>query len=135
MARGPLNAAPRTYGPAAGKNAPSLAAEAPSHTRGELLRRLWAYMGRNRLLIVLAVTLSASSSLLALYGPKLSGTAINAISLGKGRVDFDDAKVKLVMRIESCGREEDVQLIEERSAELRAKENARRNAHDREFTK
>ena len=54
---------------------------------------------------------------------------------GKGRVDFDDAKVKLVMRIESCGREEAVQLIEERSAELRAKENARRNAHDREFTK
>ena len=54
---------------------------------------------------------------------------------GKGQVTFDDTKVKMVMRIEGCGREEAVRLIEERSAELRAKENARRNAHDLDFTK
>ena len=54
-----------------------------------LLLRLWRYMGRNRLLLVLAVILSSSSSLLALYGPKLSGEAINAIDLGAGKVDFD----------------------------------------------
>ena len=54
-----------------------------------LLLRLWRYMGRNRLLVVLAVILSLSSSLLALYGPKLSGEAINAIELGTGKVDFD----------------------------------------------
>ena len=54
-----------------------------------LLLRLWRYMGRNRLLLVLTVILSSSSSLLALYGPKLSGEAINAIDLGAGRVDFD----------------------------------------------
>ena len=54
-----------------------------------ILRRLWRYLGRNRLLLVLALVLSASSSLLALYGPKLSGQAINAIDLGAGKVDFE----------------------------------------------
>lgn len=54
-----------------------------------LLARLWRYLGRNRLLLVLALVLSLSSSLLSLYGPKLSGQAINAIDLGAGQVDFD----------------------------------------------
>ena len=53
----------------------------------------------------------------------------------RGQVAFEEAKVKMVMRIEGCGREEAVRLIEERSAELRAKEKARRNAHDLDFTK
>ncbi|MBR6570294.1 MAG: ABC transporter ATP-binding protein, partial [Clostridia bacterium] len=53
-----------------------------------LLKRLWRYLGRNRGLLVLAMLLSFTSSLLALYGPKLTGTAINAISLGTGKVDF-----------------------------------------------
>ena len=56
---------------------------------GSLLKRLWRYMGANRVLVVLALALSASSSLLALYGPKLSGRAINAIEPGAGKVDFD----------------------------------------------
>ncbi len=56
--------------------------------RGRILRRLWRYLGRNRALLALAVALSLSSSLLALYGPKLSGEAINAIDLGAGQVDF-----------------------------------------------
>jgi len=56
---------------------------------GALLLRLWRYMGRNRLLVILAVALSVSSSLLALYGPKLSGEAINAIEAGAGKVDMD----------------------------------------------
>ena len=56
---------------------------------GSLLKRLWRYMGANRVLVVLALVLSASSSLLALYGPKLSGQAINAIEPGAGKVDFD----------------------------------------------
>ena len=54
-----------------------------------LLRRLWKYLGKYRFLLVLAMILSVSSSLLALYGPKLSGEAINAISLGTGKVDFE----------------------------------------------
>jgi len=56
---------------------------------GALLLRLWKYLGRNRVLVILAVLLSLSSSMLALYGPKLSGEAINAIELGAGKVDFD----------------------------------------------
>lgn len=58
-------------------------------SRGVLLLRLWRYLGRNRGLLVLALLLSLTSSLLALYGPKLSGTAINAIDLGQGKVDFE----------------------------------------------
>ena len=54
-----------------------------------LLLRLWKYLGKNRLLLVLAMILSVSSSTLSLYGPKLSGEAINAIELGTGKVDFD----------------------------------------------
>ena len=53
----------------------------------------------------------------------------------KGLVAFEDVKVKMVMRIEGCGREEAARIIEGRSAVLRAKENARSNAHDLDFTK
>ena len=63
--------------------------EGTAINRGALLRRLWRYLGKNRLLLVLALTLSLTSSLLSLYGPKLSGQAINAIDLGRGQVDFD----------------------------------------------
>ena len=55
---------------------------------GALTLRLLRYMGRNSLLLALALILSLTSSLLALYGPKLSGEAINAISAGAGNVDF-----------------------------------------------
>jgi len=57
--------------------------------RSAILARLWRYLGRNRLLVVMAVILSVTSSLLASFGPKLSGQAINAIDLGAGKVDFD----------------------------------------------
>ena len=55
----------------------------------DLFLRLWRYIGRNRYLMILALILSFSSSVLALWGPKLSGQAINAIELGEGKVDFD----------------------------------------------
>ena len=54
-----------------------------------ILKRLWRYLGRNRLLLVAAMVLSVCSSVLTLYGPKLSGKAINAIDFGAGKVDFD----------------------------------------------
>ena len=57
--------------------------------RSAILLRLWRYLGRNRTLVILALVLSVSGSLLASYGPKLSGEAINAIDLGVGKVDFD----------------------------------------------
>jgi len=56
---------------------------------GALLKRLWKYLGRNRLLLVLATVLSISSSVLSLLGPKFSGEAINAIEPGAGKVDFE----------------------------------------------
>ena len=58
-------------------------------TRGAILLRLWRYLGRNRTLVILALVLSVSGSLLASYGPKISGEAINAIDLGTGKVDFE----------------------------------------------
>ena len=58
-------------------------------SRSAILLRLWRYLGRNRTLVILALVLSVSGSLLASYGPKLSGEAINAIDLGVGKVDFD----------------------------------------------
>ena len=54
---------------------------------------------------------------------------------GKGRAAFENVKVKMVMKIEGCGREAALRIIAERSAELRTKENARRNARDFGFTK
>ena len=54
----------------------------------ELFLRLWRYIGRNRILLILALILSFTSSFLALLGPKLSGQAINAIEPGTGKVDM-----------------------------------------------
>ena len=53
-----------------------------------MLYRLWRYIGKYRLLVIAAITLAIASSCLMLYGPKLSGQAINAIDLGAGQVDF-----------------------------------------------
>ena len=47
----------------------------------------------------------------------------------RGQVAFEDAKVKMVMRIEGCGREEAMRLIQERTAELRAKEKAKKDVN------
>ena len=55
----------------------------------KMLSRLWRYIGKYRLLVIAAVALALTSSCLALYGPRLSGQAINAIDLGAGKVDFD----------------------------------------------
>ena len=68
---------------------------------GKLLLRLWRYIGKNRLLVVLALSLSLFSSVLTLFGPKLSGMAINAISLGTGKVDFDTV-VRCVVLMVVC---------------------------------
>ena len=57
--------------------------------RKKLLLRLWKYLGKNRLLLILAMCFSVASSVLALYGPKLSGQALDAIDFGAGKVDFD----------------------------------------------
>ena len=58
-------------------------------SRSAILLRLWRYLGRNRTLVILAILLSVTGTLLASYGPKISGEAINAIDLGAGKVNFD----------------------------------------------
>ena len=63
--------------------------EAKKLNKGAILKRLWKYLGKNRLLLVLAILFSISSSALALYGPKLSGEALDAVAGGAGKVDFD----------------------------------------------
>lgn len=63
--------------------------EAKKLNKGAILKRLWQYLGRNRLLLVLSMLFSISSSVLALYGPKLSGKALDAVANGTGKVDFD----------------------------------------------
>ena len=63
--------------------------QAPKIPRGKLLKRLWQYLGRYRLLLVLAMILVILTNALSLAGPKLSGLAIDAIGIGQGQADFD----------------------------------------------
>lgn len=53
------------------------------------LIRLGRYLKEAKWLLLIAVILTIASNILALVGPMLSGYAIDAIELGKGRVDFD----------------------------------------------
>ena len=55
---------------------------------GKTLLRLWRYIGKYRILVILAAFLALTSSLLAIVGPRLSGVAINAIDFGAGKVDM-----------------------------------------------
>lgn len=57
--------------------------------RKYLLFRLWRYLSRYYLMITAGVALMLLSNVLALFGPKLSGMAIDAIGIKAGGVDFD----------------------------------------------
>jgi ATP-binding cassette subfamily B multidrug efflux pump len=60
----------------------------PQAPKSQILKRLWQYLGRYRALLVLAVILVILSNSVALVGPKLSGLAIDAIGLGRGKADM-----------------------------------------------
>lgn len=62
--------------------------ERPTAKTSKLLKRLWRYLAEYKLLLFLAIIISISYNLLALWGPKLSGYAVDAIQPGKGNVDF-----------------------------------------------
>ncbi|MDD3335110.1 MAG: ABC transporter ATP-binding protein [Eubacteriales bacterium] len=66
----------------------STAYERPVMKSSELFRRLGKYLYQYKYLLLLALLLSVGGNLLALVGPKLSGAAIDAMRLGKGKVDF-----------------------------------------------
>ena len=60
----------------------------PKDSRGAL-RRMLAFLGPFRYLILLVALLCVLSNLLALWGPNLAGSAINEAAAGKGQVNFD----------------------------------------------
>lgn len=51
--------------------------------------RLWRYLSKHRLIIAFSIILVIVGNLLALFGPSLSGKAIDAIGKTPGGVDFD----------------------------------------------
>ncbi len=53
------------------------------------LIRLGTYLYQFKLLLILALALAVGSNVFALFGPKLSGYAIDSMELGTGKVDFD----------------------------------------------
>ena len=59
----------------------------PKDARGAL-KRLVRYLGPFLAVIGVVFVLCVASNLLALYGPKLAGLAINEAAAGKGKVDF-----------------------------------------------
>lgn len=67
---------------------PRGAIEKPKN-RKKVMGRLWRYLYKFKWMILLAFILMVTSNLLALYGPKLSGWAIDAIGTEAGKVDFD----------------------------------------------
>ena len=60
----------------------------PKDSRGAL-RRMLAFLGPFKLLILLVAVLCILSNLLSLWGPHLAGSAINEAAAGKGKVDID----------------------------------------------
>ena len=60
----------------------------PKDTKGTLLRLL-GYMKEFKWIILIVLILSFTSNVLALFGPKLAGEAINEAAAGKGKVNFD----------------------------------------------
>ena len=62
--------------------------EKPKDTRRTLFR-LAKYLGHQKYLLLFALVLTISANSLALFGPKISGNAIDAIGTGSTPVDFD----------------------------------------------
>lgn len=63
----------------------------PKDSRGTL-RRMLAFLGPFKLLILLVAALCVLSNLLSLWGPDLAGHAINEAAAGKGKVNFDNVR-------------------------------------------
>ncbi len=72
-----------------GGKAQSTSFERPRASSASIIKRLWKYLYIYKWILLAAVLLSLISNMMALYGPKLSGLAIDALSEGRGRVDFN----------------------------------------------
>ncbi len=53
-------------------------------------RRLWNYLFKFRVLLIIALILTIGSNLLALLGPKLTGLIMDEIDKGAGKIDFNN---------------------------------------------
>lgn len=71
--------------PGPSKRGVSTKNERPRDTK-YVLKRLWPYIYHYKWLLALAIMLTLAGNVFALLGPMLSGYAIDAIELGKGRV-------------------------------------------------
>lgn len=65
--------------------------------------RLWRYLSRYKLLIILSAVLVSSSKLLELWGPRLAGKAIDAIGTKAGGVDFATVGHYVILMLISYG--------------------------------
>ena len=71
--------------------------------KGAILKRLWKYLGKSRVFLLLALIFSVSDSVLALYAPKLSGQAIDYISKGAAMpLIYRCAILMIVCYVSSC---------------------------------
>lgn len=72
---------------------------APKPHKRYIFSRLWKYLSRYKLLLILSAILVTSSKLLELWGPRLSGSAIDAIGTKAGEVDFETAGYYVILMI------------------------------------
>ncbi|MBQ4451146.1 MAG: ABC transporter ATP-binding protein [Clostridia bacterium] len=72
----------------------------PKDSKGAL-RRMVAYLGPFRWLILLVAALCVTSNVLSLWGPNLAGSAINEAAAGKGMVNFERVRY-YAMRMLFC---------------------------------
>jgi len=63
------------------------------------LQRLWSYLGRQKLGLITVFLMVLASSVLNLASPYLLGRGIDAMNLGKGKVDFASLKVTVLLLI------------------------------------
>ena len=73
--------------------------ERPKAPTRQILGRLIKYLGGQKWLLILAISISLVANLLSLIGPKLSGLAIDALKLGEGMVDFETVIYYVVIMI------------------------------------
>jgi ATP-binding cassette subfamily B protein len=72
---------------AQGKSKISEKTDKPKDTK-YVLKRLWYYIFQYKWMLLMAILLTVISNILALFGPMLSGYAIDAIEPGRGLVGF-----------------------------------------------
>jgi len=72
-----------------GTSAEEILSNSKSINKKGTIRRLGKYLFRYKFLMILALTMSFASNVFSLFGPRLSGLAIDNIEGGVGKVAFD----------------------------------------------